>query len=1124
GIGDDFLSGGTGNDLLIGDDGDLTGDGNDLLFGGEGDDQLYGVDGDNELYGDDGHDLLLSGDGVDYLSGGAGADYLDAGAGDDILEGGSENDVLLGKEGADFLYGGTGDDELWGYEDDDFLYGEGDNDVLVGQDGNDELYGGAGDDDLYGDNSDGSGSGQDVLDGGAGNDYLAGHGGVDLLLGGTGNDLLEGGSGDDEIVGGANRDQLKGEGGDDIYRFYSSDGADFIEDNQGNSSLHFEDVYTLADLTIRVGDRSTGNFHSTPEGKDLLIQHGTTDSVFFDNALNNNFTVVLGSGSTYTPLQLLAYTAQTVTGNNESEVLTGGSGTDSIYGYGGNDTISGGEGHDNIQGGLGNDILQGEGGDDTLIDGPGNDTLLGGPGNDQYLLVGEGVDVIDDPEGANIISLPSSFAKLSYVTFENGSIAATDQGNDLLINHDNGQAVIIKGRGYLNNTYEFESGQSYSHLDLLYYVDETLVGTEGSDVIYAQGGDDTVIAKGGDDTIYGGDGNDILNGGAGADLLDGAEGRDTVDYSESFEPVTIDLLSGTASGGDAEGDTLNNIEGIVGSQFSDILTGSSSNNHLAGKAGDDEYHLLSGIDYIEDSEGENSVFIQSPYQDIYYCSYEYGELAPYFGRTDLKIEYADGEVIIAGGKYALDMTFYFDGVSYSHAELLTDVSEELKGTTGNDVIYGLGGNDTIEGFQGNDKLFGGDGNDSIIAWDGDDLIHGGSGLDRLYGGAGNDVFIYKEGDDDLTLNSFGQWNVNTDDQSCIDGGTGFDVIDFSNLTKPIRYFNNNHSNIELVVGTDYNDYMVDEDSGGSVFHGEKGSDFIIGSTHANVFYGDEGDDFLYSDGGNDRFYGGTGNDTLLGSEGNDILDGGPGDDWVNYYFSLSSVYVDLGKAVARGGDAEGDILKSIENIQGSFFNADTLIGNSSNNVFEVGDGDSAYGMGGADTLWVNDTENQGTVLLEGGSGDDVLGSINYAGSHAYYGQDGKDILLSLDDPLESIPDQIANQPYVLDGGSGNDFLCSTQFDTIYGGSGDDILIKAIIGTTLYGGSGNDIISGGNFVKSAPIVQETPDPNLENYSLDDIIIGGSGNDLLQGGAGDDTYSFAAGDGKDIIWDEHGQSTV
>ena len=68
----------------------------------------------------------------------------------------------------------------------------------------------------------------------------------------------------------------------------------------------------------------------------------------------------------------------------------------------------------------------------------------------------------------------------------------------------------------------------------------------------------------GADTLSAGGGNDRLIGGAGADALDGGTGTDTVSYEGSSVAVTVSLAAGgTNTGGDAEGDTISNIENLT---------------------------------------------------------------------------------------------------------------------------------------------------------------------------------------------------------------------------------------------------------------------------------------------------------------------------------------------------------------------------------------------------------------------------------------------------------------------------------------------------------------------------------------------------------------------------------
>ncbi|MDA1090850.1 MAG: FecR domain-containing protein, partial [Proteobacteria bacterium] len=129
--------------------------------------------------------------------------------------------------------------------------------------------------------------------------------------------------------------------------------------------------------------------------------------------------------------------------------------------------------------------------------------------------------------------------------------------------------------------------------------DSDWAGTDGDDImdvgdlnttgqtIDGGAGDDVINARAGDDVVLGGAGNDVLIGGAGADVLDGGADFDIASYADALQGVMVDLAAGTGTGGDAEGDTLINIEGVIGSSFDDTLIGDAGDNLLIGGAGSD---------------------------------------------------------------------------------------------------------------------------------------------------------------------------------------------------------------------------------------------------------------------------------------------------------------------------------------------------------------------------------------------------------------------------------------------------------------------------------------------------------------------------------------------------------
>jgi Ca2+-binding RTX toxin-like protein len=91
-------------------------------------------------------------------------------------------------------------------------------------------------------------------------------------------------------------------------------------------------------------------------------------------------------------------------------------------------------------------------------------------------------------------------------------------------------------------------------------------------------GNDALSGGAGDDMLFGGSGDDTLEGGAGADTLNGGRGFDAASYASSATAVTVNLLTGAASGGDAEGDIFTGIENLIGSALADTLTGDGGAN------------------------------------------------------------------------------------------------------------------------------------------------------------------------------------------------------------------------------------------------------------------------------------------------------------------------------------------------------------------------------------------------------------------------------------------------------------------------------------------------------------------------------------------------------------------
>jgi Ca2+-binding RTX toxin-like protein len=274
---------------------------------------------------------------------------------------------------------------------------------------------------------------------------------------------------------------------------------------------------------------------------------------------------------------------------------------------------------------------------------------------------------------------------------------------------------------------------------------DTINGLGGSDLIFGLGGDDSVF--GGDgadeisggfgrDSIYGGAGVDILRGefddtltgGANADTLFGGEGIDTASYEGSAGGVTVNLASGTGSGGDADGDTLYEIENLKGSGHADTIIGNALDNRLTGGGGADNLQGGLGNDtyFVFGSDGATTVITEGANAGI----------------DELHVLFEDsGSVTLPQNVERLVLT------SLGETEVNAKGTEKsdfikgdgfLPGGDGGFALRGLAGNDTLIGADAKDELYGGADNDALRGNGGDDTLDGGSDSDTLKGDAGKE--------------------------------------------------------------------------------------------------------------------------------------------------------------------------------------------------------------------------------------------------------------------------------------------------------------------------------------------------------------------------------------------------
>ncbi|HSW03449.1 calcium-binding protein [Aquabacterium sp.] len=221
--------------------------------------------------------------------------------------------------------------------------------------------------------------------------------------------------------------------------------------------------------------------------------------------------------------------------------------------------------------------------------------------------------------------------------------------------------------------------------------DDNLTGTAQNELIEGLAGSDLLVTGGGHDTLRGGSGDDALFSGAGNDTLDGGEDYDHLYYSNAPAGVTIDLRTGTATGG-AGSDTFTGIELIFGSSFNDVYIGNDEGANFLGDDGNDSITGGAGRDHLEGNGGDDTI--------------------DGLGGVDAVAYYSAAFAVV------VDL-----GAGTATGGLGSDVLRNIEDATGS--VF----NDTLSGSNSDNTLDGSDGKDTLISTPGNDTLDGGNGID-----------------------------------------------------------------------------------------------------------------------------------------------------------------------------------------------------------------------------------------------------------------------------------------------------------------------------------------------------------------------------------------------------------
>jgi len=883
------LSGGAGNDTLIGSST------SDFLDGGTGIDWMDGGSGDDTYVVDNASDVVIERAGTlggynDEIRTSIsmilqnGIEHLTLLGTQNLTgRGNDSNNTMVGNAGRNVFYGGNGSD----------TYVIGANDIVV-------EYANEGTTDKV------QVSGTYTLGAHIEQIELLGTGNFDAT-GNSRNNVLWGNAGNNKMIGGFGQDAMYGRGGNDIYYFTDPGDQAYENANEGTDLVYaWVDVYLnsyIENVTL-VGDEdltaygnslansmlgnAADNTIDGQQGADYMAGGLGNDRYTVDDlsdrtveAENSGYDTVTTGLAVYglqTNIEELIYNGPTAVfrarGNASDNKITGGYAGDFIYGGAGKDQLFGGYG-DVI------DTLYGEAGDDYLDGGQGADVMVGGDGNDFYVVDNANDRFLETATGGiDTIQINTSIFTLDN-NIENVEIAdggAWDVNGNAFSNvitgnsssnviDGQGGADVMSGRGgndiYLvdvagDRIFEFANEgedlvKSFVSFALGDAVENlTLLGTTA---IYASGNnlDNDLVGNSLNNIIVGGRGYDVVTGGAGRDTFvfqsfDGTYDRvtdftlgatgDIIDVSKLMRsigytgnnPFNDSVLRTSNYGTDSAGLEVNlnpSGNGVTDWRLLAIVTG----------VGVTAANLASSSQIVSNGTANAAPFVLNPVEDQFV---DIGEQMVVVLDSNVAEDF-DSEVLTwnatalnaAGQAVALPSWLAFS----PHVPALFGTAD----ATSNDVVVRL----TVSDERGASASFTMDvevirpdlGDQSFIGTEAAEVFVPGNGDDIVKAGGGNDTIRITIG------NTPGE---TTDGNDRFDGGTGFDTLDLSATSAPVR--------IDLINGLATGTTIgIDEIAGFERVYGSSGNDTIIGSHGNDILAGLRGVDTMYGGRGDDIF-------------------------------------------------------------------------------------------------------------------------------------------------------------------------------------------------------------------------------------------------------------------------------
>jgi len=756
--------------------------------------------------------------------------------------------------------------------------------------------------------------------------------------------------------------------------------------------------------------------------------------------------------------------AKVLVGKTKNDKLVVAEDRTQIYGLAGNDTLeSNGKSNVLLIGGSGNDVLKMTGGNGTLSGGKGSDTF-----NLSYSASKKISAVIEDIDPTNdkivITNSGSGTAKINSII----------SGEDVIFMDESGNFnLTLRGSSDASDYYE---GTANDYIwEILRIVNQERENNNLSPLTLSQGLVDATSIR----------------------------AQEIEEYYSHTRPDGTSCLTALTKSYNYTG------ENIAAGQTSPAKVMDSWMNSPGHRANilNSNYKKL-GVGYYYDS---------SSYYKYHWVQMFGGDLSSADTVSTDKI--IKTKMTLKGAKISANTA--------KNADPITNNEPNVK-------ITGSADNDSIQNYADNVTINSGKGADSITNHNNKALIDGGADFDKIFN-HGDNTTIKSASGNNLVINGeyFGKGGINVK----IDTGSGNDTITNSGSFGVISsgagddFIYNGYYFYEpwsTFYDDSYNGEYNDVSSNVTI-EGGKGNDQIkLKNTQQSS--NDGSYTVILNDDNNSshntviKYANGDGNDTVYGIKSTDTLN-------ISGSYSTQTsgkdviVKVGSGSILLKGASGIKFKISKTDKVVSSTFKvtnktktpltvstkykdinaasrtkAIKITANKLNNVIQGGSAsDTINGDNGNDFIY----GNAGNDKIYGDKGNDKL--FGNAGKDILYGKEGDDKLWGNEGNDKLFGGAGSDE---LNGGAGNDTLYGNagNRDIIHGDAGNDVIFgnagyDMILGDEgndkLWGNEGNDKLSGG-------------DGN-------DTLIGGKGYDKLWGDAGKDTFVYASGDGKDIIYD-------